>query len=95
MKKQIIFLLSALFFVFNLYNCSELPLSKVESSDGVEIAFEAKGSGDIALVFIHGWSCDKSYWRNQINELSKSYKIVTIDLAGHGESGLNRENRIA
>lgn len=92
MKRQIIFLLSVLFFVFNFYNCSELPLSKVKSSDGVEIAFETKGSGDIALVFIHGWSCDKSYWNDQTDELSKNYKVVTIDLAGHGESGLNREN---
>ncbi len=92
MKKQIIFLLSALLILFNFYNCSDLQPGKVESSDGVEIAFETKGSGDIALVFIHGWSCDKSYWSNQVNELSKNYKVVTIDLAGHGESGLNRKN---
>lgn len=65
---------------------------KVKSGDGVEIAFTVQGEGEPALVFIHGWSCDKSYWTDQVKEFSSKYKVVTIDLGGHGESGLNREN---
>lgn len=65
---------------------------KVKSIDGVEIAFTVQGEGEPALVFIHGWSCDKSFWADQVKELSSKYKVVAIDLGGHGESGLNREN---
>jgi hypothetical protein len=31
------------------------------SADGVEIVFSAEGKGGPALVFNHGWSCDRSY----------------------------------
>jgi pimeloyl-ACP methyl ester carboxylesterase len=62
------------------------------SSDGVEIHYEIHGKGENTLIFVHGWCCDKSYWREQIPYFSKSYRIVLIDLAGHGESGLNRNS---
>lgn len=44
------------------------------------------------LVLIHGWSCDASYWREQIAALSADHAVVTVDLAGHGESGANRDD---
>ncbi len=65
---------------------------KVLSADGVEIVYETAGEVNPALVFIHGWSCDKSYWSEQVKDLSKNHKVITVDLGGHGESGLNREN---
>ena len=43
------------------------------------------------MVFVHGWSCDRSYWDAQVPYFSERYRVVTIDLAGHGESGLERE----
>jgi pimeloyl-ACP methyl ester carboxylesterase len=43
------------------------------------------------LVFVHCWSCDRAYWDEQIPYFSERYTTVTIDLAGHGESGLERE----
>lgn len=61
------------------------------SADGVPIGSQVQGSGSPALVFVHGWCCDKSYWDAQVPYFSKKYKVVTIDLAGHGESGLGRE----
>lgn len=65
---------------------------KVKSSDGTEIVYTAAGSAEPALVFIHGWSCDKSYWKTQVEKFSPQYKVVTIDLAGHGESGTERKD---
>lgn len=62
----------------------------VRSADGVNIAYETYGDGDTTLVFIHGWSCDRTYWRNQIEAFSEDYKIVLVDLAGHGASGAGR-----
>ena len=64
----------------------------VKSFDGVDIAYQVHGSDAIALVFIHGWCCDKSYWEHQTNYYKNQYKVVIIDLAGHGESGVSRTN---
>lgn len=66
--------------------------SKVKSKDGVEIVFSKYGDGEPAIVLVHGWSCDQSYWKNQVEELAQNYTVVTIDLAGHGLSGLERKN---
>src|SRR5262245_57460546 len=63
----------------------------VPSADGVPIAYEVHGQGP-ALVLVHGWSCDRSYWKEQIEYLSPQYQLVLIDLAGHGESGLGRKD---
>lgn len=66
----------------------------VKSFDNVTIHYEVLGKGkkgDPALVFVHGWCCDRSYWSNQLPYFSKTYKVVAIDLAGHGESGMNRK----
>ena len=61
------------------------------SADGVSIAYEVKGEGEPALVFIHGWCCDRSYWKEQLSHFAEKYKVVAIDLVGHGESGLDRK----
>lgn len=66
--------------------------SKTKSKDGTDIAYSVYGKGEPAIVFIHGWSCDQSYWKNQIDPLSKNFTVVTLDLAGHGNSGLERKN---
>lgn len=63
----------------------------VASSDGVMIHYSVQGSGSPALVFVHGWGCDRGYWVNQVNHFADQYLVVSIDLAGHGASGLNRE----
>lgn len=63
----------------------------VESADGIPIAFEVTGSGEPALVFIHGWSCDGRYWRGQVAPFARKHQVVVIDLAGHGHSGLGRD----
>lgn len=64
----------------------------VPSADGVPIAYEVHGQGSPTLVFVHCWSCDRSYWKDQVEYLSPQYQLVLVDLAGHGESGLGRKN---
>jgi pimeloyl-ACP methyl ester carboxylesterase len=49
------------------------------------------GRGDVTLLFVHGWSCDSRYWREQVPVFEKKYRVVTMDLAGHGKSGHNRK----
>ncbi|TRW92913.1 alpha/beta fold hydrolase [Candidatus Methylobacter oryzae] len=79
--------------------CQETPVkqdrvveSSVKSADGVPIHFTARGNGDTALVFVHCWSCDSSYWQAQMNDFAADYRVVAIDLAGHGQSGTGRKN---
>jgi pimeloyl-ACP methyl ester carboxylesterase len=59
--------------------------------DGVSIAYTVSGEGSPALVFIHGWMCDQTYWAAQAEAFSETHTVVTINLAGHGESGMERE----
>jgi pimeloyl-ACP methyl ester carboxylesterase len=90
-RKRIIFIATILLFV--VFNSIITPQRQnVLSKDRVEIAYTVEGKGEPSLVFVHGWSCDKSYWSNQVKAFSPKYKVVTIDLAGHGESGLERSD---
>jgi len=61
------------------------------SADGVSIMYEVRGEGKPALVFVHGWCCDRNYWNEQLLHFAEKYKVVSIDLAGHGESSLDRK----
>lgn len=65
------------------------PRSAV-SSDGTPISYEVSGEGEITLVFVHGWSCDSRYFREQVGPFSKKYRLLLVDLAGHGHSGTGR-----
>ena len=62
----------------------------VRSKDGTPISYEVFGAGEPTLVFVHGWSCDARYWRAQVPVFSKKYRVVVLDLAGHGHSGMTR-----
>ena len=71
---------------------AQVHIPVVISPDSIRIAYEVHGEGSTALVFVHGWSCDRSYWKDQIEAFSQQFKVVAIDLAGHGESGLGRKD---
>jgi pimeloyl-ACP methyl ester carboxylesterase len=58
--------------------------------DGVHVQYRVYGTGETALVFIHGWSCDSNYWREQLPAFRGKYTLVTVDLAGHGGTDANR-----
>jgi len=64
----------------------------VLSADQTEISYTLYGDGKTALVFVHCWCCDQGYWREQVDTFSQDYKVVTIDLAGHGKSGTGRDD---
>jgi pimeloyl-ACP methyl ester carboxylesterase len=63
----------------------------VASADGVPIRYEASGKGGPAIVFVHGWCCDRHYWDAQIPHFAKTHRVVALDLGGHGESGRGRK----
>ena len=63
----------------------------VPSKDGTPVSYEVYGTGEPTLVFVHGWCCDSRYWRNQVAYFSQKYRVVMLDLAGHGHSGMARK----
>lgn len=64
----------------------------VIAPDGTHVQYHVYGSGEPALVFIHGWSCDSNYWREQVPVFKSKYTVVTVDLAGHGGTNANRSD---
>lgn len=61
------------------------------SADGTEIHYEVTGQQhDTALVFVHGWLGNTRWWDAQRSALEDTYRIVALDLAGHGQSGRTR-----
>lgn len=64
----------------------------VPGSGDVPITYEVAGSGWATLVFVHGWCCDRTYWREQMPTFARSYRVVALDLGGHGSSPATRDD---
>jgi pimeloyl-ACP methyl ester carboxylesterase len=69
---------------------SDVAAGHARSADGTDIVYTARGHGETALVFIHGGLADRTFWDRQLSDLSKDFRVVALDLAGHGESGRGR-----
>lgn len=54
-------------------------------SNGINLYYEIHGAGQ-PLLFIHGLGSSTRDWEFQVAEFSKSYKVITFDLRGHGQS---------
>lgn len=93
MKKQLLFVLIP--FLLLTSCASNRPSVKHDvalSFDSERIAYNVIGNGNTTLIFVHGWSCDGRYWHKQVPAFANEYQIITVDLAGHGHSSLNRSN---
>jgi pimeloyl-ACP methyl ester carboxylesterase len=55
------------------------------TSDGSRVHYESYGQGKEAIVFIHGWTCDLTFWRGQAPVYQK-HRALLVDLPGHGQS---------
>jgi pimeloyl-ACP methyl ester carboxylesterase len=62
------------------------------SPDYVHIEYHVYGSGEPTVLLIHGWATDENYWSAQIPVLKQHYRVVALNLAGHGASGSNRSD---
>lgn len=52
----------------------------------VKVHYQSIGRGDTAVVFIHGWTCDSTFWQGQTPALAGKARVLLIDLPGHGRS---------
>lgn len=53
--------------------------------DDATYAYEVTGEGE-PLVLLHGFTGSKATWHPIIKLLSENYKIIVIDLPGHGQT---------
>jgi 3-oxoadipate enol-lactonase len=53
--------------------------------DSSKLYYESRGTGS-AILFLHGGYLEHSMWAKQVDFFSKKYRVVTIDLPGHGKT---------
>ena len=58
------------------------------------LKYDAAGSGDPALLFLHGWCGDRTFFAAQFDYFSRTHRVVSVDLPGHGESAVPNEYSI-
>ena len=61
-------------------------VSRTAQLDGAKIHYTEYGAGENALLFVHGWACDETFWSGQAPALGAKFHVITIDLPGHGQS---------
>jgi pimeloyl-ACP methyl ester carboxylesterase len=44
------------------------------------------GKGREVIVFVHGWACNATFWREQVPSFADKARLILIDLPGHGKS---------
>jgi len=69
--------------------------SSAASVDGIPLHWTSSGSGPQTLVLVHGWTCDDSSWSAQVPALMGKYRVLTLDLPGHGKSGKVEASRFS
>ena len=58
----------------------------LKRSDG-QIYYHTTGSGE-PVVFIHGFSLDRTMWQKQVAFFRNKYQVITYDVRGFGKSSL-------
>jgi pimeloyl-ACP methyl ester carboxylesterase len=70
----------------------QLPAATV---DDLAIHSSTTGTGPATVMFIHGWTCDSSSWAAQVPALATKYRVITLDLPGHGRSALPKDGKFS
>src|SRR6202451_2781797 len=63
--------------------------------DGIKIHSATAGKGPKTVILVHGWTCDETTWNSQVPELSKEYRVITLDLPGHGQSVVPKDKMLS
>ncbi len=61
------------------------------TNNNIAISYNSYGKGPVTLLFVHGSFIDQSYWAQQVSFFVEKYRVVTMDLAAHGQSGTERD----
>jgi pimeloyl-ACP methyl ester carboxylesterase len=61
-------------------------MTDVTAPGGNRLACEIVGDGDVDLLLVHGITESRRTWDPLLPRLSQTFRVVTVDLPGHGES---------
>ena len=53
--------------------------------NGITLAYDDRGTG-LPIVFLHAFPLNRTMWAAQEESLSSEFRVIAIDLRGHGES---------
>ena len=65
------------------------------SVDGLKIHSTTTGQSSKVVILVHGYTCDESTWSEQVPALAKEYRVVTLDLPGHGRSDSPKDGKFS
>ena len=82
------------FILFSLVLSLSLSLSAA-SVDGLKIHSTVSGKGSKTIILVHGYTCDETTWTEQVPALAKQYRVVTLDLPGHGKSDAPKDGKFS
>lgn len=57
----------------------------LEMNDHAKIYYADQGTGQ-TLLLVHGWTCSSKFWQRNVPKLSENFRVITMDLRGHGNS---------
>lgn len=60
----------------------------IRSADGTPLHINISGEGPRTLFCVHGWMCNGTIYCYQKEFLRDAFRVVTLDLRGHGGSGI-------
>ena len=64
------------------------------SVDALAIHSSTTGKGAKTVILVHGWTCDETTWTSQVPALSKDFRVITLDLPGHGKTGSPKSGKL-
>lgn len=63
-------------------------MPEFEASDGCRLNYELWGDDEAPpVVLLHGFTSDLRMWAPCLDEFTRDYRVLAIDLRGHGRSG--------
>jgi len=80
-----ILLLLTIFSIGELTAQASEPNGKIVTIKGLKIYYEESGNG-MPLILLHPFGATSSLWKAFTPELSKHYRVISVDLPGHGRS---------
>jgi pimeloyl-ACP methyl ester carboxylesterase len=94
-SRYVTFVVMSLLLICSPVFSAEIPAEAIASSyfhEGVRIHFRDRGAGK-PIVFIHGFGASLDTWRYLEERLKSEYRIVSLDLKGHGYSDRPLDDR--
>jgi 3-oxoadipate enol-lactonase len=61
--------------------------------NGMTTCYDDFGTGDMPIIFIHGFPFDKSMWDEQMEHLKKTHRVIAYDIRGYGKSSAGEDEQ--